>query len=161
MPTRVIPGRVIRSRHDTLQPDQIFRIGQLDIIVRSGDDFHGFAGGFEQRGIVGGAGQAGPVGGQQRLEPECLGVWARNRPARGTVSVMTPRMTRFSVSATGSGRDGARRFAQRGQQGGDGAGRDEWPGGVVDQNDVGFVRGQGLQTGAHAVLAGCATWNGG
>ena len=62
-----------RNRHDTLQPDEVFRIGQLDVVVRSRHHFHGFSGRFQQRGIVGRAGQACPVGGEKRVEPE--GLW--------------------------------------------------------------------------------------
>ena len=31
------------NRHDTLQPDQIVRVGQLDVVVRAGDDRHRMA----------------------------------------------------------------------------------------------------------------------
>ena len=43
-----------------------------------------------------------------------------------------------------------------GEQGRDGAVRDDRAGGVVDQDDVGLVRGEGFEAGADAVLAGGA-----
>ena len=55
------------------------------------------------------------------------------------------------------GRDGARASAPaRASRAGDGAGGDAGAGGVVHQHDVGRVRHQRLQPGAHAVLAGGA-----
>ena len=85
------------------------------------------------------------------------GVCARNRPSRGTVcddDAVARRASACRRPAAPGWRPGA--SLQRRQQGRDGAGRDARAGGVVHQHDVGRVRRQRLQPGAHAVLAGGA-----
>ena len=60
----------------------------------------------------------------------------------------------------GQGRDGAGHTVEGCQQGGDGAGRDDGPGRILDQNDIWRVGCQGFEAEAHAVLSGCAAGNG-
>ena len=69
---------------------------------------------------------------------------------------MTPRTTRFSVSATGAAGIAPGDSAQCGQQRRYRTLRYHGPGGVVNQHDVGLMRDQSLQAGADAVLAGGA-----
>ena len=63
------------------------------------------------------------------------------------------RVTRFSVSATGTAGIAPGERLQRREQGRDGARRDQRARRVVHQHDVGRMRLQRLQPGAHAVLA--------
>ena len=85
------------------------------------------------------------------------GVWARNRPSRGTVAVITPSATRFSVSATGTAGIAPARCSSAASRAG------MVPGGISGRaasctsTTSGAECRQRLQSGAHAVLAGRAT----
>ena len=68
------------------------------------------------------------------------GVWARNRPSRGTVAAIRPSATRFSVSATGTAGIAPGSVLQRREQGRDGARRDQRPRRVVHQHDIRRLR---------------------
>ena len=86
------------------------------------------------------------------LESKSLGVCARNRPARGTVAVITPRSTCLSVSATGVPGIAPVDFFQCGQKSRNRARRDDRTGGVVDKDDVGSIRNQRFKSRPHTIL---------
>ena len=89
------------------------------------------------------------------------GVWARNRPSRGTVAAIRPSATSFSVSATGTAGIAPGSVLQGRQQGRDGPRRDQRPRRVVHQHDIRCRGLQRLQPGPHAVLARGAPGTGG
>ena len=140
---------------------EVLRPGDLHIALRAGHQRHGQARGLEQGGIVGGAGIPGAMGLAQRGVAEGL------RRLGAEQSLSWHRLHDAPVRAAlervrhGLGRDGAGGIVQRGQQGRDGAGRDDGTCGVMHQHDVGRVGRQRLQPGTHAGRAGGAAGDGG
>ena len=109
---------------DALQPDQVFRVGEFDIVIGPRDDFDGFARGFQQRCVVRGPGQAGPMRCQQHREPERLRRLRSEQPgSRARCPEQRRVSTRLSVSATCGARDGTGGLTQGGDQGRDRARR--------------------------------------
>ncbi len=123
--------------HDALQPGQILGVGQLDVVLGTGNDHHPLADRFQQRRVIrGGAVRGGAMGRQQNAEAERLrGLGpveslARDSPADQAVCHPLQRV------GDGHGRNGTIRAAQRGNQRRDGSGRNQRSGGIVNQNET-------------------------
>ena len=81
---------------------QILGVGELDVVFGARDDGHTLADRLQQRRIVGGARDVAAMCGEQHRNRKPCGVWARNRPSRGTVAPIRLSATSFNVSATGT-----------------------------------------------------------
>ena len=148
-PTRGIRWAVMAR----LQPGQVLGVGQLDVVFGPATTATAAPDRLQQRGIVGGRADVPARWAASRVaKRNACGVWARNRPSRGTLARIRPSAARLSVRppappgwppAMSPGRRAGQRWCRR----------DERTGGIVDQHQVGRVGHQRLQAGPHAVLA--------
>ncbi len=150
-----MPTRGIRAGgHGALQPGQVLGIGQLDVVLRAGDDRHRLSDRLQQRSVIG----RGHIGdGAVRLEQHLIAERLRG------LSPVQPlawhrggdRAVCHALQGIGN-RDGGDRAGsafERRQQGRDGPRGDQRSRRVVHEDDVGLRRRQSLQSGPHAVLA--------
>ena len=103
-------------------------------------------GGAGDRDVVGGVAGVCPVRGEDLGESGSPAASARARGRRAAPSsVAASPSARQRASTTGSAGKRGRGGVERGEHGGDHGGRDEGPGGVVDQHALGRVAGERLE----------------
>ena len=135
---------------------KILRMGELDVVLRAGNERHGQPGGFQQsRTIRGGAVSLHgclPMQAEQRGEPEPL-------RRLGPVQMLPrdrrrdpPRLAAFQRVCHRHRRNGALHVRQRRDDAPHHAGRYPGTAAVMDQDQVRPVRHQRLQPGQHARL---------
>ena len=125
--------------------------GDLDIGLAPRHQGHGQAGGFQHGGIIGRRAIAGAMSGPQCVESEGLRRLGAEQPV--TRNGLDDQATGAAFQRVGNrlGGDGAGSIGQRVAQGADGARGDDRPGRIMDQDDVGRIGGEGIESRAHAV----------
>ena len=126
-----------RGRHGGLQPAEIVGLGEFDVAFGSRNDRHRLPQRLQQGGVVGRSADAGQMGGEQCLEAERLRSLRAEQPFARHSFLDDPVFGAFQRVADRRGGNGAGRMRQSGQQCRDSAGRNQWPRGVMHQNELG------------------------